>query len=120
MIRVLLADDDMDSHELIDDLIEINFREVKIEHALTRNSFLEKIGSDSQQFNLILFNLDLDGPGEESVVGILKRKFPGLFKRTVFITSGNRPAQETEELTLLTRPFSLDYFGEVVQKACVC
>jgi DNA-binding NarL/FixJ family response regulator len=121
MIHVLIADDDMDSHELIDDLIEINFREVEIEHALTKESFIKKIGSASQPFDLILFNLDLDGSGEEGNIDLLKNRHPDLLDRTIFMVSGDRPVPETlGDVKVLSRPFSLDHFGEVVQKVCAC
>lgn len=119
MIRVLIADDDMDSHELIDDLIEINFREVEIEHALTKESFIKKLGAASHPFNLILFNLDLDGSGEEGNIGLLKNRYPDLIDRTVFIVSEQRPvAEQFSGLKVLSRPFSLDHFGEVVHTVC--
>ena len=119
--RVLIADDDVDSHELIDDLIEVNFRDVEIEHAVTKKSFFNKIGSASQPINLILFNLGLDGSGEEGNIELLKNRHPDLLNRTVFIVTGDRPVPEAlNGMNLISRPFSLDYFGEVVQKVCAC
>jgi DNA-binding NtrC family response regulator len=120
MVRVLIADDDLDSHELIDDLIEINFRDVEIERALTKESFLIKIGTAKSPYNLILFNLDIEKAGNgREVVEHLEANHPELLKRMVFISSDVHASESINaDYLVLTKPFSLDRFGEVVQKVC--
>lgn len=119
MINVLIADDDMESHEFIDDLIEINFKDVTIEHALTGESFWAKIVLAPRPFNLILFNVDLFKAGKENIVERIRTERPELLARIVFLTSkaGAQPAVAGSPV--LVRPFSLDEFGEVVKKVCV-
>ncbi len=120
LTRVLIADSDLDSHELMDDLIEINFRDALIDHALTKKSFLAKVEGSKEPFNLILFNLDLDSDGNGCILSQLREQRPELLDRMVFIGSeedmmtspqGTRP--------FLKKPFSLDRFGEVVSNALV-
>ncbi|MBN1309609.1 MAG: hypothetical protein JXA18_16940 [Chitinispirillaceae bacterium] len=120
MIRVLIADNDLDSHELIDDLIEINFRDVIIERALTKESFLRKIGAGSLAYNLILFNLDLEKSEKgEGIVAYLEASRPELLGRIVFIASDQEAAASINgKYTLITRPFSIDHFEAMAQKAC--
>ncbi|MBN1578022.1 MAG: hypothetical protein JW913_15790 [Chitinispirillaceae bacterium] len=120
MVRVLIADNDLDSHELIDDLIEINFRDVTIERALTKESFLVKIGTAASSYNLILFNLDLEKGNEgEGVIAYLEANHPDILGRIVFITLDQQAAVSMKGgYAVVTRPFSIDHFVEVVQKAC--
>jgi hypothetical protein len=120
MVRVLIADNDIESLELVDDLIGLNFREAKIEQALTGTAFLRKLDTAEKPFNLILLNPGLELPGGESVVEELQKSHAELLERIVFLASG--PSIETFgpiDRPVLRRPFSLDLFGEVVVKACV-
>ena len=119
MTRVLIADDDVDSHELIDDLIEINFRDVTIDHALTKESCLDKIRAAETYPSLVLFNIDLDSNDKESIIPRLKEQHPELLDRVVFIASDQPSADKiSNRWPLLIRPFSLDRFEEVVKRAC--
>ncbi len=120
MTRVLIADHDVDSHELIDDLIEINFQDAVIERALTKESFFIKIDTSGSTYNLILFNLDLEHPGEKDIFVQLEERHPELISRIVFLSSGqpSTPASAAGRYAILTKPFSLDHFGEVVKKTC--
>jgi hypothetical protein len=120
MVRVLIADNNLDSHELIDDLIEITFRDVAIERALTKKAFLDKIGSAASSYNLILFNLDLDNDGEEGVLHHIEIATPHLRERMVFIVTEQDAAAAVaaKGYRCIFRPFSLDHFSEVVKEAC--
>jgi hypothetical protein len=120
MTKVLIADDDMESHELIDDLIEINFRDVKIEHALNGESFWTKIAPVPCPFNLILFNVDLIKSGETDIVDRIRTERPELLGRMVFLVAkaGTLPVTVAGSV-VIARPFSLDEFSDVVKKVCV-
>lgn len=121
MTRVLIADNDVDSHELMDDLIEINFRDAQIDHALTKESFLEKIGEIDKAPNLVIFNFDLDNDNETGIIHQLRERYPDLLDRIVFIASDddNKSRAALGKWPVLSRPFSLDHFEEVVKKVCV-
>ena len=120
MIRVLIGDNDLDSLELVDDLIEIYFQEAAIERALTKDAFFRKLGQAKKPFNLILFNVDLEDATGEHAVERLKNNHADLLDRLVVLTTG--PLSDDSPFAawpVLIRPFSMDLFGEVVTKACV-
>jgi len=126
MVRVLIADDDLDSHELLDDLIEINFRDVEIDRALTTESFLQKTGAADASYDLVLFNMHPGKSGSDSeameLVSHLEKNRPQLLERTVFILPKDadpRALGIADRFPVLLRPFSLDEFSDVVQKANV-
>jgi CheY-like chemotaxis protein len=120
MLRVLIADNNPDSHELVDDLIELNFRDVQIDHALTGQAFLDKLNSTDFPFNLILFHLDLDASENGSVLKAIREQYAHLFPRMLFLASGgSEQVAAPEGSTVLKTPFSLDLFSEVVKHHCV-
>jgi len=120
MIRVLIADNNPDSHELIDDLIEINFRDVQIDHALTGQAFLDKINSETLTYNLVLFNLELDVMEGESILATIKDEHAFLFERMVVLAVEEMDVSSVPEAAAVVKsPFSLDDFGDVVRKHCV-
>lgn len=126
MVRVLIADDDLDSHELLDDLIEINFRDVEIDRALTRESVLQKTGAADASYDLVLFNMHPGKNGSDSdaveLVSHLEKNQPQLLDRTVFILPKESDPQAlgiASRFPVLFRPFSLDEFSDVVQKVNV-
>jgi hypothetical protein len=120
MTRIIIADNDLDSHELIDDLIEINFQDAMIEHAVTFESFLDKLDSSADKYDLILYNLDFKVPGEKDIVTFLTEKYPQVLDRVICIDSEQYAhGADYNGIPTLARPFSLDLFGEVVKKVCV-
>ena len=120
MVRVLIGDNDLDSLELVDDLIEICFKDAAIERALTKEALFRKLAGAAKPFNLILFNVGLEETTGETVIEKLQSNYPVLLDRLVVLTSG--PLPENSDFSgypVLQRPFSLDLFGEVVTKTCV-
>jgi DNA-binding NtrC family response regulator len=123
MIKVLVADDDLDAHELVHDILEINFKNVTIDRALSYEKFHTKIDEADPQYDLILFNLRLEEEWGKEVLASIRKNNPELANRIVLITDS--PAYPVEDpllksLPSIPKPFSLDHFGEIVKKTCSC
>lgn len=121
MIKVLIADDDLDFHELMDDVLEINFRDVKIDRALSIENFWNRIKECGDQYDLVLFNSSLQQDSEECVLNSIKKLDPALLGKLVLVGDKQDDIQYSPDLLdlpYLQKPFSLDHFGEVVKKAC--
>ncbi|MFP4164035.1 MAG: hypothetical protein ACLFQB_10785 [Chitinispirillaceae bacterium] len=121
MIKVLIADEDLDFHELMDDVLEINFRDVKIDRALSYENFWNRIKEVGNQYDLILFNEKLQQNSNECVLGTIRRFDPVLLGKLVLVGDKQDVApceSEKADLPFLRKPFSLDHFGELVKKAC--
>jgi len=116
MVRVLIADNDLDSHELVDDLIEMIFRDVKIDRALTRESLLSRISAAGNEYNLVIFNYSMHNPDVAEILENIASISPALENRIVCITSEATRGAIPDRVPVLLRPFSLDEFSDVVKK----
>jgi hypothetical protein len=114
-IRVLVADDDLDVHELVDDILHINFKDVAIDRAMDHNGIRSKIRSMQKPYDIIL----LGDNGMKGYIEILYEECPALMKKTVMICpEGSEHIEKWGDITRINRPFSLDDFGEVLGKIC--
>lgn len=121
MIRVLIADNNLDSLESIDDLIEVYYKEADIQRALTTKAFFRKLDSAVAPFNLVLFSAEFDDGAETNVIATLRERYPELLARLVVFTTDSLPVDSPLAVfPVLQRPISLDIFGEVVANACAC
>ncbi|NLE01240.1 MAG: hypothetical protein GX640_15340 [Fibrobacter sp.] len=120
MIKVLIADSDLDSHELVDDILQINFRDVKIDRALNATSFLNKIKDAQPPYNLILFNPEIDINGELKLLDQIRALNPQMLNHIILLNADVDQFRESESgiMFAIKKPFSLDYFSEVIKKAC--
>ena len=114
-IRVLVADDDLDVHELIDDVLHINFRDVAIDRVMDPNSVRAKIRSMKVPYDIILLGDD----GMKGFIEIVNEECPALMKKTVMICpEGSDHIDKWSDIPRIDKPFSLDDFGEVLGKIC--
>lgn len=117
MYNVLVFDNDLSSHELVRDILHINFKDVKIDSAWSREALLNKVSDSQAQFDLILFNPELDESGLDTLMDI-NRLNPEILEKVVIISdhpSDCDPALKT--LPFVPKPFSLDYFSEVLKNS---
>jgi hypothetical protein len=114
-IRVLVADDDLDVHELVDDILHINFKDVAIDRVMDLNGVRAKIRSMKIPYDIIL----LGDNGIKGFIEIVNEECPALMKKTVLICpEGSPPVDKWSDIPRIVKPFSLDDFGEVLGKIC--
>ena len=120
MIRVLVADSNLDSHELIHDIVHINFKNVKIERAHNCESFLSKVSSAQPQYNLILYSVQMENESGKNTLSELFTQNPELFQRLILMAEKHDSSlhPSLHWLPKVTKPYSLDYFEEVIKKTC--
>lgn len=114
--KVLIADDDMDAHQLMYDVIEITFRDVKIERALCHETFWAKIAGN-EMWDLIFVSAEYI-VGEENFAERVKSVKPGVFEKLIVIgerTDHDALKNEEAQLPFIEKPFSLDAFEETVK-----
>jgi len=121
MIRVLVADSNLDSHKLINDIVQINFRNVVIDQAHNCESFAEKVEGAKPQYNLIFYSIRMENEDGRNKLSEMIQKNPDLRKRMILMAeSKDTPLPNALNLIpIVTKPYSLDYFGEVIKKTCV-
>ena len=118
--KVLVADDDLDAHEIVHDMLHICLEGVKVDQAMSGECFMKKIGEASTPYDLILFNVRMKLENGVDILASVQDLYPGLMDRIVLMADSpgaDEPAS-MEDPICIPKPFSLDYFGEVVKKVC--
>jgi DNA-binding NtrC family response regulator len=118
--KVLVADDDLDFHEIIHDMLNISLEGIKIEQAMSGESFMKKIGEALVPYDLILINVRMKLENGADILASVKKLYPGLMDRIVLMADapGAEGTTLIRDTICILKPFSLDYFGEVVKKVC--
>ena len=120
-IKVLIADDDMNVQRLMDNVVEINFRDVAIERALSPQSFWKKVSdadADAPPYNFIFLNVEYIKEEPEGFLERLKTANPNAPDKLILMGSAadvEACGEDIKKLPLLDKPFSLDKFEEVVK-----
>jgi two-component SAPR family response regulator len=117
MYKVLVADNDLSSHELVRSILHINFRDVTIDSAWSKESLLNKVLDSQSQFDLILFNPELDESGMDTLMDINESN-PEILEKVVVIADHPLNCDPSlKMLPFIPKPFSLDYFSEVLKNS---
>jgi len=116
--NVLIADDDMDSHQLMDDILEIIFRNVEIDRTLNLQGFWSKISAPGSRYDLVLLSPGLIKEEQGAFLERLREVNPESAQKIVL--TGKEHDFETcaldiKLLPFLAKPFSLDRFEEIVK-----
>ena len=118
--KALIADDDMDAHRLLYDLIEINFRSVIIERALSAQSFWAKIalGEANEPKDLIFVSSEYIKEDPHGFINRLKETNADAVNK-IIVTGSEQDFKDCGEavngIPFLAKPFSLDEFVETVK-----
>jgi CheY-like chemotaxis protein len=119
--RVLVADDDLNAHQILRDVLEISLHNVHIDKALDGPSFLKKIRS-GHTYDLLLLDYDLnDKAGGAHPVTTLQGEFPELARRTILMNVTAKDQADDSRVAAMPsvhKPFSLDVLSDMVKKTC--
>ena len=120
-VKVLVADDDLDVHELVNDILCITFKDVTVDRVLDADSFRAKARAPKKHYDLILVSSDVADASGKDILSIIFDEFPALVKKTVVIEETAATARFDRSgapLPLIKKPFSLDEFSGVIKKIC--
>jgi response regulator of citrate/malate metabolism len=120
-VRVLVADNDSTMHELVKDILHINFKDVLVERVQDGEEFRSKIRKARSDYHLIIVDgYKTDSSGKD-LIDVLQEEFPDVLGKVVMIcetASECKIRRDRLAVPCLVKPFSLDDFGEVVKKIC--
>jgi DNA-binding NtrC family response regulator len=118
-VQVLIAVEDLSLHQAIDDILEIGFKEVEIDRALSTEVFLERLRESERRYDVIVYDLrcdeETDTPGLADVV----REFPQVTKRLVVVATSAesiRHNSAADGVAWVRYPLSLDAFVDTVRR----
>jgi|WetSurMetagenome_2_1015567.scaffolds.fasta_scaffold03934_5 hypothetical protein len=120
-VRVLVVDDNLDSQELVNDILLINFRDVSVERVLDAQGLRKKLGAAKRSYDLIIAAAALADPKGVTALSIILNEFGAYRGKTVILEDapGKVPrGADTAGLPILTKPFSLDEFGDCIRDIC--
>jgi len=120
-IKVLLADNDLDIHKLISDLLPILFNKVVVDRALNSESVLAKLSDPNAAYNLVILDLAIGDAGGSGMLEEIAARFPQVLARTVLILDSPNllpPDEKFAKIAHVVKPFSLDEFSDMAKKAC--
>jgi DNA-binding NtrC family response regulator len=118
--KVLVVDDDLDAHEIIHDMLSITLEGVKVDQAMSGERFIKKLENIEAPYDMILFNIRMRYENGIDILASAKDRYPGMTDRIVLMADlpGTGEAASMQDPVCIPKPFSLDYFGEVVKKVC--
>jgi DNA-binding NtrC family response regulator len=117
--KVLVADDDLDVHQLVHDILQINFKQFTVDRALTSKSFLSKIKAAKSPYDLILCNVRMNEENGENIIDSLQEEYPEIIDRVILLADSPEESSDSlKDVPCVSKPFCLDHFGEVIKKVC--
>jgi DNA-binding response OmpR family regulator len=120
-MRLLVADDNLDVQELVNDILLINFKDVVVDRVLDADTLRAKLGTARQRYDLVIAASSLlDGTGK-SAGAIVRDEFPDHLDKMILLedTAGQEPSgPDRAPGAVLTKPFSLDEFGDCIRRIC--
>ncbi len=120
MIRVLMADDDVESQQVMHDAIEVTFSEVEVESVTNRENLNKKLAKNGNEYYLLLIDYHLhDAPRGENEYDFLRTHFPHLIRKTILINDTGETLDNSsfpDDILVIDRPFSLDGFKEIIKE----
>jgi DNA-binding response OmpR family regulator len=120
-VRVIVADENLDVQELVNDILLINFKDVSVERVLEAQGLRDKLDKSKRPYDLIIAASGLADPQGKSALAIIREEFQAYTGKTVILedTSGQvTRGPLAAGIPILTKPFSLDEFGDCVRKIC--
>ena len=118
-VRALVALNDMGLHQVVEDILEITFREVKTDRVMTPQSLRDYVQERGDEYDLMLLDAAFGQEGEESPLGSLISEAPQICSRLVLIVPKSRkqslPAS-LQNFPKVSYPFMLDDFTATVQQ----
>lgn len=120
-VNVLMASSDLDVHELVKDLINITYKNAKIDKALNCDRMIQKLNDPDMTYNLVIMDYSLGQSEGMNALSCFKDHFPHMKERIVLVMDSTAHLSEDEVshgIPCIVKPFSLDEFDTVVKKVC--
>lgn len=118
--HILMADDDIESQQILLDVIEVNFTDAKVDKVTNPKRLYDLLNEKGDTYYVLLIDYSLDDIGtQENGYTFLSTHFPHLVAKTIFINDTGSPLPRSslpKDALVIDRPFSLDGFNEVLNQ----
>jgi DNA-binding NtrC family response regulator len=116
-VNVLVVDNDSGLHELVNDMLHINYKDVAVDRVRDMDSFRAKVATADQAYDIVIFDGYPPDIDLKKFMDSIKHEFPAFSDKIIMICGSDCPVKPSQcRIPCLIKPFSLDEFGEIVKK----
>jgi hypothetical protein len=118
-LHALVADDDLDVHELVNDILSIILKDVVVERVLDAEGFVRKLLSPQRRYNIIIVASKLHDDRGKSLASVVCDEFPAYCGKMAILKEPGEKLPADPRLAAvpcLEKPFSLDTFSETIKR----
>ena len=118
--NVLLVGNEMKTHMLIVDILEMTFKNINIEKATNIQALFNKL-NEQPLYDLIIIDCQNSKKDDEEVINQIRIDYPHLIDRIIFVFDSieEKPGEEVlMGIPCIVKPFSLDEFDALVKRTC--
>jgi DNA-binding NtrC family response regulator len=115
----MVVENDMNVNKVICDILEISFKDVKIDRAMTYDAFVKKVRKADPRYDIILYDIDPDDPSGNEALATVLQESPELGRNTIVIydtVEQSARSNVSRDLTFIVKPFSIDSLAEMIKK----
>jgi len=119
-VRALIAEEDMNLHQIVCDILEMTFKDVAINRAMNTEMLFKKLDGNVEHIDMLIYDLHFDETGDEPALPLIRRRMPELDGRIVILASKGddvRHNAHARDLPYVIHPLSLDDFIETVTES---
>jgi hypothetical protein len=121
LVRALIAEEDLNLHQIVHDILEICFKNVRIDRALNYDSLYQHLRERGDQYDLILYDVDFDDRLDRDALPAIRVEFAHLLPAFVLMVPRKVDLEtwpHAQGLPYVAHPFSLDEFSQIVTHVC--
>lgn len=122
-VSALVAEEDLNLHQVVHDILEICLKDVEVERAMNAEALMRKLreteASEDQQFDLVLYDIRFDEMSGGDSLPVLRREMPQLDPRLILLAGNGDDVRRNEharDLAYVLYPFSLDDFVDTIKR----
>lgn len=118
-VSVLVVGNDLNTHKLLIDIIEITFNDVLMEKSINFKDMYAKLDVKKDGYNLLVMDCRNGKYDTEDLIKNIKSSFPKQLEKTIILLDSYEDKPDAEiigNIPIVIKPFSLDEFGELLNK----
>lgn len=120
--RVLIIGNDLITQKLLVDILELTFKKVAIDKIISFDGLDDKLKKQQQEYNLIIIDFYNTKDVNEDLIVYLRNNYPLIINNLIlhFNSVDVKPDDNVLfDIPYVIKPFSLDFFGELLEKVCI-
>ncbi|MBD3240172.1 MAG: response regulator, partial [Chitinivibrionales bacterium] len=96
-VRALIAEEDLNLHQVVHDILEMSFKDLEIERAMNYDSLLNALRQEGPGLDLILYDLRFDQSSGHNALAVIRSEMPDLLPRLVVLAANGDELRGQEE-----------------------